>query len=80
MYLNDNRCNTEILSKDIMSRLEPIFAEIEENGLWDNPTEETESDVDLAMVASTMNRRQKKLIPGTLMSLRSWVPIRLMRI
>ena len=45
MYLNDNRCNTEILSKDIMSRLEPIFAEIEENGLWDNPTEETESDV-----------------------------------
>ena len=45
MYLKDNRCNTEILSKDIMSRLEPIFADIEENGLWDNPTEETESDV-----------------------------------
>ena len=59
-----------------MSRLEPIFAEIEENGLWDNPTEKLKVTQDLAMVASTMNQRHKEMIPGRLVPLRTWVPIR----
>ena len=57
MHLKDGSGNSEMLSEDIMSRLEPILAEIEENGLWDNTTgeeeeEEEEGDVENDVVSN----------------------------